>query len=59
MISIVMEVHPMSFELPGGCLEEGEDIVHGGIRELQEETGGITAEFELVGKAEAESFYAG
>ena len=37
-------------ELPGGCLEEGEDIVHGGIRELQEETGGITAEFELVGK---------
>ena len=37
-------------ELPGGCLEKGEDVLTGGMRELKEETGGISTSFELVGK---------
>lgn len=41
----------LSWELPGGIIDEGEDIVGAGLRELQEETGYVAKTGRLIGSA--------
>lgn len=40
----------LSWELPGGIIDEGEDPVEAGLRELQEETGYAAKSGRLIGK---------
>lgn len=42
-------------ELPGGAIEEGEEVLIAGLRELQEETGGTCSEYSLAGKVRPNS----
>jgi ADP-ribose pyrophosphatase len=43
-------VDQVTFELPGGVIDKGEDPMHAAIREMQEETGYHSAEVEFLCK---------
>jgi len=40
----------LSWELPGGIIDSGEDPVEAGLRELQEETGFVTSKGRYIGR---------
>lgn len=46
-------IEEMSWEIPGGIMDEGEDPLVAGARELREETGFVTDSFRVLGKVAA------